>query len=60
MPLIVAPPLTAAFGVLGVGFYLAALGLLSVLCVLALPETKDEVHGAGRGPGVRAATCAPG
>ncbi len=43
VPLIVAPPLTAAFGGLGVGFYLAALGLLSVLCVLALPETKDEV-----------------
>ena len=41
--LIVAPPLTAAFGGIGVGFYLSALGLLSVLCVLALPETKDEV-----------------
>ena len=41
--LIVAPPLTATFGGIGVGFYLSALGLLSVLCVLALPETKDEV-----------------
>ncbi|WP_433292614.1 MFS transporter [Pseudonocardia sp. CA-142604] len=43
IPLIVAPPLTAAFGGIGVGIYLAALGLLSVLCVLVLPETKDEV-----------------
>jgi MFS family permease len=43
VPLIVAPPLTAAFGGTGVGLYLSALGLLSVLCVLALPETKDEV-----------------
>jgi MFS family permease len=43
VPLIVAPPLTAAFGGIGVGFYLSALGLLSVVCVLALPETKDEV-----------------
>jgi MFS family permease len=43
VPLIVAPPLTAAYGGLGVGFYLSALGLLSVLCILALPETKGEV-----------------
>jgi MFS family permease len=43
VPLIVAPPLTAAYGGIGVGFYLSALGLLSLLCVLALPETKDEV-----------------
>lgn len=43
LPLIVAPPLTAAYGGIGVGFYLAALGLLSVVCVLALRETKDEV-----------------
>jgi MFS family permease len=43
VPLIVAPPLTAAFGGIGVGFYLSFLGLLSLLCALALPETKDEV-----------------
>jgi len=43
VPLAVAAPLTAAFGGLGVGFYLAALGLLSTLCVLALRETKDAV-----------------
>lgn len=41
LPLIVAPPLAAAFGGIGVGVYLAALGLLSVLCVLALKETKQ-------------------
>lgn len=62
VPLIVAPPLTAAFGGIGVGFYLSALGLLSVLCVLALPETNDAVlDGAGGGrPGLRQparATC---
>jgi MFS family permease len=43
VPLAVAAPLTAAFGGLGVGFYLAGLGLLSTLCVLALRETKDVV-----------------
>jgi MFS family permease len=43
VPLAVAAPLTAAFGGLGVGFYLASLGLLSTLCVLALRETKDAV-----------------
>ena len=43
LPLVVAPPLTAAFGGIGVGVYLAALGMLSVLCVVALRETKDAV-----------------
>jgi MFS family permease len=43
LPLIVAPRLTAAFGGIGVGVYMAALGLLSVVCVLALKETKDVV-----------------
>ncbi|MCA1674685.1 MAG: MFS transporter [Actinobacteria bacterium] len=43
LPLIVAPPLTAAFGGIGVGVYMAVLGLLSVVCVLALKETKDVV-----------------
>ncbi len=38
-----APPLTAAFGGIGVGVYMAVLGLLSVVCVLALKETKDVV-----------------
>jgi MFS family permease len=41
MPLWLAAPLTAAYGGIGVGFYLSALALLSVLCVLALRETKD-------------------
>jgi hypothetical protein len=43
VPLIVAAPLTAAYGGIGVGVYLALLGLLSTLCVLALRETRDEV-----------------
>ena len=43
LPLIVAPRLTAAYGGIGVGVYMAALALLSVLCVLALKETKDVV-----------------
>jgi Nitrate/nitrite transporter len=41
LPLIVAPPIAAAYGGIGVGFYLSAIALLSTLCVLALPETKD-------------------
>jgi hypothetical protein len=41
LPLILAPALTAAFGGMGVGMYMAALGLLSVVCVLALKETRD-------------------
>jgi MFS family permease len=43
VPLIVAAPLTAAYGGIGVGVYLALLGLLSTLCVLALRETRDAV-----------------
>ena len=43
LSLIVAPRLAAAFGGIGVGVYMAALGLLSVVCVLALKETKDVV-----------------
>jgi MFS family permease len=42
-PLLVAAPLTAAFGGIGIGLFLAVLGLLSTACVLALRETKDEV-----------------
>jgi MFS family permease len=46
LPLIIAPRLTAAFGGIGVGVYMAALGLLGVVCVLALKETKDvELRG---------------
>jgi MFS family permease len=41
LPLILAPALTARFGGIGVGVYMAALGLLSVVCVLALKETRD-------------------
>ena len=40
LPLIVAPPLAARFGGMGVGMYMSALGLLSVVCVVALRETK--------------------
>lgn len=40
LPLIVAPPLTAAFGGIGVGIYMAVLGVLSAACTLTLPETK--------------------
>jgi MFS family permease len=43
LSLIIAPRLTAAFGGIGVGVYMAALGLLSVVCVLALKETKAVV-----------------
>ncbi len=43
LPLIVAPRLTAAFGGIGVGVYMAVLGLLSTVCVLALKETKEVV-----------------
>ncbi len=43
VPLIVAAPITAAYGGIGVGVYLAGVGLLSTLCVLALRETKDVV-----------------
>jgi len=41
LPLVVAPPLAAAYGGIGVGFYLAGLGLVSTLSVLATKETKD-------------------
>ncbi|GAA5147260.1 MFS transporter [Pseudonocardia eucalypti] len=43
LPLAIAAPLTAAYGGIGVGAYLALLGLLSTLCVLALRETRDVV-----------------
>jgi len=39
-PLLVAPPIAAAYGGIGVGLYLSALALLSTLCVLALRETR--------------------
>ena len=42
LPLVVAPPLRARFGGTGVGVYLAALGLLTVGCLLALPEGRDR------------------
>jgi MFS family permease len=47
VPLIVAPPLAAEFGGIGVGFYLTALGLISTLCVLAMKDTKDVVIDGG-------------
>lgn len=47
LPLIVAPPLAAEFGGIGVGFYLTALGLISTLCVLAMKDTKDVVIDGG-------------
>jgi MFS family permease len=40
LPLVIAPPIALAYGGIGVGFYLSAIALLSVLCVLALPETR--------------------
>jgi MFS family permease len=42
LPLVVAPPLAARFGGVGVGMYLAVLGLLTVVCLLALPEGRDR------------------
>lgn len=41
LPLLIAPSLSKAYGGIGVGFYLTVLALLSVLCALALRETKD-------------------
>lgn len=41
LPLIVAPPLAEKFGGIGVGMYLAALGLLSTLSMLAIRETRN-------------------
>ncbi|WP_426241439.1 MFS transporter [Nocardioides sp. LHG3406-4] len=40
IPLIIAPSLTQAYGGMGVGMYLAALGVISSACVLAIPETQ--------------------
>ncbi|WP_218029925.1 MFS transporter [Streptomyces rishiriensis] len=55
VPLIVAPPLAAEFGGIGVGFYLTALGLISTLCVLAMKDTKDvAIDGAAAVPGAAA------
>jgi MFS family permease len=42
VPLIVAPPLVATYGGIGVGYYLAVLGLISTVCVLAIGETKHR------------------
>lgn len=41
LPLIFAPRITEAYGGAGIGVYLAALGVISTLCLLAIPETKD-------------------
>jgi MFS family permease len=41
LPLIVAPPLVKAFGGMGVGLFLSALGVISTLSLLAMKETKD-------------------
>jgi hypothetical protein len=40
LPLLIAPPIAAAYGGIGVGLYLSAIALLSTLCVLALRETR--------------------
>jgi MFS family permease len=40
LPLVIAPPLTKAHGGMGIGWYLAVLGLISTVCVLAIGETK--------------------
>ncbi|MFI1357809.1 MFS transporter [Streptomyces sp. NPDC020898] len=58
VPLIVAPPLAAEFGGIGVGFYLTALGLISTLCLLAMKDTKDVVMDGGPAavPGAPAVT----
>lgn len=45
IPPIFATSLVAAYGSYAIGVYLAATGLLSLLCVLALRETKDvDLH----------------
>lgn len=46
-PLLVAAPLTAAFGGVGMGLFLTGLGVVSTLCVLALGETKDVLMETG-------------
>jgi MFS family permease len=43
LPLIVAPRLAAAYGGTGVGVYMAALGIVGVVSVSALRETRDVV-----------------
>lgn len=43
LPLLVAPPLAAQFGGMGVAFFLSALGIISTGCVLAMKETRDVV-----------------
>jgi hypothetical protein len=54
-PVVAAPLLTGASRT-AVGFLLAAIALLSLLCILAMSETRDTALGdpePGRGP----ATC---
>jgi hypothetical protein len=41
VPPLLATQLAASFGSYAIGVYLAAMALLSLLCVLALKETKD-------------------
>lgn len=44
-PLIVASALLATYGSFAVGIYLALLALISMLCVIALPETRTvDIH----------------
>ncbi|MET9429174.1 MFS transporter [Streptomyces sp. NPDC003036] len=43
---LVATRLQASFGSASVGWYVAAMAVVSVLCVLALPETRDRELGA--------------
>ncbi|MGV9823864.1 MFS transporter [Nocardia xishanensis] len=42
IPPLIATPLAASFGSIAIGIMLAAIGMLSVLCTLALTETKDR------------------
>ncbi|QUH01847.1 MFS transporter [Saccharopolyspora erythraea] len=41
LPLLVAPPLVAMFGGMGVAYFLSALGVLSTCCLLAMKDTRD-------------------
>jgi len=57
VPLLLAPPLAARFGGIGVGMFLAVLGLLSVTCVLGLAGSDERSRAPLDGPGIVAPRC---
>jgi metabolite-proton symporter len=55
IPPYLAASLAASYGSYAIGIYLAAMGLLSLLCVLALKETKDVALDGGVAPAAASA-----